>query len=191
MLDRQEGGEAALRPLAPAETLRRVVQRNFARRQPARKILQRLERLVMNRPCYRLTYEDPATAAGLLRARFAKWSDHGAVQRTGARRHAVRSAPSSPDPGAETGPWLRGPTVIERRVDGELFLINGETDSIYHLNALADALWRLAGEAVGEVEMIGLTQAAFPDVAPKRIAKDVKKLLGSLGAKGLLQRRGE
>ena len=81
--------------------------------------------------------------------------------------------------------------MIERRVAGELFLINGETDSIYHLNALADALWRLTGEAVGEAEMIRLTRAAFPDVAAKRIASDVKNLLGSLGVKGLLHRRGE
>jgi len=192
VLDHQEGREAALRPMAPAETLRRVVQRNFARRQPARKILQRLERLVLNRPCYRLTYDDPATAAGLLRARFASWPDHGVGRRIGARPGAARPAPLDRGPGEETpGPWLHGPGVTERRVTGELFLINGETDSIYHLNALADAIWRLAGEAVGEAEMIRLIQAAFPDVAPKRIAGDVKKLLGSLGAKGLLQRREE
>jgi hypothetical protein len=81
--------------------------------------------------------------------------------------------------------------VIERRVAGELFLINGDTDSIYHLNTLADALWRLAGEAVEEAEMVRLIQTAFPDLAPKKIAKDVKKLLGSLSAKGLLVHRGE
>ncbi len=184
VLDRREGQEAALRPMAPAETLRRVIQRNFARRQPARKILQRLERLVMNRPCYRLAYDDPATAAGLLRARFAKWPDRGA-----GRWRTARPAP--PATGAETpGPWSLGTAVIERRVAGELFLINGETDSIYHLNALADALWRLAAEAVGEVEMIRLMQAVFPGIAPKRVAGDVKKLLGSLAAKGLLRRRG-
>jgi hypothetical protein len=191
VLDRGEGREAALMPLAPAEALRRVVQRNFARHQPARNILLRLERLVLNRPCYRLAYDDPATAASLLRARFASWPDHAGRRRTSARRGAAHPAPSGSVPGSETsGPWWRGPTVIERRVAGELFLINGETDSIYHLNPLADALWRLAAEAVEEADMIRLLRAAFPGVAPKRIAGDVKKLLGSLGAKGLLHRRG-
>ncbi len=191
LLDRQEGKEAALEPLARGETLRRVIARNFSRRQPAQRILDRLERIVARTPCYRLAYGDPATAARLLTARFAEWGDP--KRKTRRRAHAISgSAAAGSGPSGDwgrAGGWRRGSAVSERRVGNELFLINGKTDSIYHLNALADGLWGLAGEGAEEADMVDLLSVAFPWVAKNRIAGDVRTLLESLMRRGLLARR--
>ncbi|MDX1483874.1 MAG: PqqD family protein [Alphaproteobacteria bacterium] len=186
VLDHRQGRAAALEPLAAGEMLRRVIARNFARAQPARRILQRLERLVRSRPCYRLGYDDPATAARLLAVRFGSWpEDRPRPPQTG------KAAPAAVRPRrAAAGALKRAPQVIERRVGDDLFLVNVDTDSIFHLNELADALWGLAKAGTEEAEMIALVQAAFPDVPGERIATDVGRLLKSLVGKGLIARGG-
>ncbi|MDH3240269.1 MAG: PqqD family protein [Alphaproteobacteria bacterium] len=191
LLDRREDHAAALEPLARGETLRRVIARNFARRQPARRILDRLQRVVEGTPCYRLAYGDPATAARLLMARFSEWdaARPEARRRAKTRARDVGRGGGPSDAWGRGGAWRLGSAVMERRVDDELFLINGETDSIYHLNALADALWGLAGTGAGEADMVNLLAAAFPSVAKNRIAGDVRALIESLTRRGLLVRR--
>jgi hypothetical protein len=93
-------------------------------------------------------------------------------------------------PGASVaGPWQHPHHVTERRISDNLFLINEDTDSIYHLNGLADALWRLTAEPVTETEMVDLVTAAFPKVGRTRIVDDVATLLNSLMTRGLLRRR--
>jgi hypothetical protein len=187
LLDRQEDKEAALEPLARAETLRRVIARNFARRQPARRILDRLDRIVEKTPCYRLTYGDPAMAARLLATRFAEWDSPKPKRRRGRPPMPASSGPSG-DWGRDGG-WRRSSAVTEHRVERELFLVNAKTDSIYHLNALADSLWGLAGEGVREADMVDLLCTAFPSVAKSRIARDVRTLMERLMRRGLLSRR--
>ena len=192
LLDRRDGAEAALTPLDRGEALRRVIARNFARRVPARRILQRLERLVMTSPCYRLSYDDSETAVGLLRARFddqAGWRERRRKVKTPDVKTIGEEYSRPVVSPAEPGPWRRPGHVIERCVAGELFLINEETDSIYHLNPMAGALWRLTGEPVTEADMIELVAAAFPGEDRARIAKDVAALLKSLMKRGLLARR--
>jgi hypothetical protein len=190
LLDREAGREAALEPLPRGEALRRVIARNFARRQPARRILERLERIVMGTPCYRLAYADPATAARLISARFADRPDDGAKGGRGAPAKTRRRRESAPAArGDAGGPFGPSPGVSQRRIEGELFLVNAETDSIYHLNALAGALWRLAGEGAGEADMIDLIAAAFPGEPRRRIAGDVGGLIRGLIRRGMLARR--
>lgn len=185
VLDHQRGRAAALRPLAPAEMLRRVIARNFARRQPAPRILERLERLVTAVPCYRLDYDDPATAARLLTARFETWGAREDMNRK-SERTATTGEILSWQTVSRSGARRAGPAVIERCVGDELFLVNAHTDSIYHLNSLAAALWRLTNLGLAEDEMITLIQAAFPGVPAARATGDVRALLKSLEAKGLL-----
>ena len=143
--------------------------------------------------CYRLTYDDSETAVNILRARFIDGAEE-LGDRQKPKRPKPAEAEAAPVPLSKTspgplGPWRRRPAVIERRVAGDLFLVNQATDSIYHLNGLADALWRLTAEPVSETEMIKLVAAAFPDAAREQIGRDIGTLVDSLVSKGLLERR--
>lgn len=195
LLDRREGTAAALEPLSRPEALCRVVERNFARRAPARRILRRLERLVAATPCYRLVYGDAGHAACLIMARFAVWPEAQPPEAQPKGRAAI-AAPKSIDPmvapprSRPHGPLRPSPEVFERRVEDALFLVNEETDSIHHLNPMAETIWRLAAQGHSQEDIIDLVAAAFPQLAKGRISRDVGQLVTSLVQRRLLLRRG-
>ncbi len=78
--------------------------------------------------------------------------------------------------------------IAEREIDGEIFLITAENQSLFHLNALASAIWNLLEESLtidGAVEIIS---RAFPDMPGDAISNDVEKLIKRLVANNLAVR---
>lgn len=70
--------------------------------------------------------------------------------------------------------------VTETEVDGELFLVAPDSQEIFHLDAMASAIWRALEQPMSRTELDALFQAAFPDVPAARLKDDVDNALDRL-----------
>ncbi len=86
--------------------------------------------------------------------------------------------------------YERRPGVTEREVGEAAFLVDPTTDSLYHLNATAAALWRLLAEPIDAGEAAEVLKAAFPDAPPDRVETEVAGLFADLAGRGLIRRCG-
>lgn len=76
--------------------------------------------------------------------------------------------------------YRRHRAVREDEVDGILFLIDKEERTIHALDPLGRAIWALLAEPTSTGEIVALVDEAFPLVARRRIAADVRRLLADL-----------
>jgi len=88
------------------------------------------------------------------------------------------------------GAFARSPGVVAREVDDAVFLVQTGDQSMFHLNALGGAVWRLLAHPTTIGEMSGVLATAFPDVAVDRIDADVTKLIRQLDRRRLVARSG-
>ena len=84
--------------------------------------------------------------------------------------------------------YTRNPRITERKVEDEIFLVNPESDELYHLNATGAVLWRLFAEPTSAEDALTILCEAFPDVSRDRIEADVSELIGDLVEHDLLRR---
>ena len=71
-------------------------------------------------------------------------------------------------------------------LDRDVFLVNPDSQGIYHLNAVGTVLWRLLAEPIGVAQAAAILHQAFPDVSGAEIERDVAALLADLAARGLV-----
>ncbi len=71
---------------------------------------------------------------------------------------------------------LRKATVIERKLEDASFLVDEETDSIFHLNLIGSALWQLLSEPQTAAEAATLLCTAFPEMEQRTINQDTIEL---------------
>ncbi len=185
LLNRRESGAADLSPAGGGEVLKQVVLRNFARQVPAETSLDRLHGLVAASACYKLTYANGDDAADLLTERFSDADSTGGDLQPAAEGAGVDPVPPEMPTIAGKHPG-RKPGISERLVDGDLFLVDGAGQTIYHLNPVGAGLWRLMDGSCGADEAIALLQQAFPQVESGVIAHDVAALIADLLNRGLL-----
>ncbi|WP_163338306.1 PqqD family protein [Desulfopila sp. IMCC35008] len=76
--------------------------------------------------------------------------------------------------------------VKERCIDDELLLMDEQAGTIFNLNSIGAAVWRLLEQPKSPVEIIQVLAAAFPGVAKKQVEKDVYELIGKLNDMGLV-----
>jgi len=86
--------------------------------------------------------------------------------------------------------YLRNPIIVESSIDDTVFLVNPETDAIFHLNQVGTAIWQLLTEPINISEAVATVQQAFPGVQPKNIAEDVSKLINEMSDRNLVMCRG-
>lgn len=184
LLDRRDSGSAALTPATDSEVLKQLVLRNFARHVPVTASFDRLHGLVEAASSYRLTYADGDAAADLLMERFADTAAAApARQQVEAAADGAAAQPRTSIGG--THPRRRD-GVKERLVDGDLFLVDGAGETIYHLNAVGAGLWRLMDGSCGVQDAVDLLHKAFPDVERETIQGDVAALTDDLLRRELL-----
>lgn len=80
----------------------------------------------------------------------------------------------------------RKETVTERKIDNASFLVDEETDSIFHLNQLGTVLWQLLSKPQSADQAASLLCAAFPEVDQQTITLDTIRLFQQLVDKGLV-----
>ena len=84
--------------------------------------------------------------------------------------------------------YCRNPDILERQVDGDVFLINDEVGRIHALESMAGGIWRLLDEPLAVHEIVTVFASAFPAFKPKELRRNVNRLMGQLEHNGLTQR---
>ena len=185
ILDRDPDARPGMAPASDSEVLQRVVLQNFARDVDAEDILDRLNALVAEARCFTLTYADGEQAVAMLNEAFDRWPSRPRARRSSRAPAAPAVAVDAPD--RIVGALVRrNPKVAETTVDGEIFLVNPDSQGIYHLNAVGAALWRLLAEPTSIEHAVGLIREGFPDVSGDAIEADVVALMDDLSARGLI-----
>ena len=82
--------------------------------------------------------------------------------------------------------YRRADGATKREIDGEVFLIGAQNQSLFHLNALAAAIWNLLEEPLTIDEMVEIIRRAFPDMPGDAVSSDVGKLIKRLAANNLV-----
>jgi hypothetical protein len=84
------------------------------------------------------------------------------------------------------GSFVRSPGVAERNVDDAVFLVGSDSESVFHLNPLTAAVWRLLAQPESIGEVINLLASAYPDIEIVQIEGDVLTLMKALERRGLV-----
>ncbi len=82
--------------------------------------------------------------------------------------------------------YRRADGIAERKIDDEIFLIGAENQSLFHLNALAAAIWNLLEEPLTIDDAVEIISKAFPEMPADAISSDVGKLIKRLAANDLV-----
>ena len=82
--------------------------------------------------------------------------------------------------------YFRNPKIAQRRVDDSVFLIDPDTDRVFYLDALSTGIWHLLGKPMSMNDASHILQQAFPDTCPKKIAKDLTKLMNEMHRRHLV-----
>ena len=74
-----------------------------------------------------------------------------------------------------TGPvrYKRNSAVSETELDGEIFLVEPETEEVFYLDAMSAGLWRLVAAPQSLGETVEVYHAAFPDADRQAAEIDV------------------
>lgn len=185
VLQRTPGAVARLHQLPPSEAVRHLLAQNMAPVAPdsVDATVDRVLRLSENALCVKLVYSDLEPAVALVRAAFGG----GALPAP-----SVTIYPPLADPPAETAALTQpaAPDAVFRRANGigmrrvrdEVFLWRPTSGEIYHLNAVAGAIWRLLEEPCTGHEIAGLLAEVFSLSDTNAVRADVCQLLGDLAA---------
>jgi len=82
--------------------------------------------------------------------------------------------------------YVRNPKIVERSIDDTAFLIDPDTDIVFYLNPLSTGIWHLLREPISVLDATSIVQQAFPDKPPKKIAKDVSRLINDMSKRNLV-----
>ena len=82
--------------------------------------------------------------------------------------------------------YVRNPKIVERSIDDTVFLINPDTDIVFYLNSLGTGIWQLLREPISVFDAYNIVQQAFPDRPPKKIARDVSRLIHDMSKRNLV-----
>jgi len=81
--------------------------------------------------------------------------------------------------------FQRNSSILQRDVDGEVFLIDDERGKIHVLDPFASGIWRLLEKPVSVNEIVAVFLAAFPDRKPKEIRRHATRIVDGLARDNL------
>ena len=87
-----------------------------------------------------------------------------------------------------TGPvrYQRNPAVSETELDGEIFLVEPESEEVFYLDKMGAGLWRLIAAPQTLEETIAIYHAAFPDADRQTVENDLRAALQNLLERALV-----
>lgn len=187
LLERLEAVETSLEPVSTADILQAAIWQNFSRQMPSANILNVLRCLVQGTEHYRLRYSSASDAADCLASTFSNWQHP--VPLVQLVDHITRYSGASGCNAALEPHQLvsRVVGVFECEADGNSFLASPEGSSIFRLNLLASAIWRLLETPMCSTEAVEIVQNAFADQDSDKVCRDVLELMQSLLDKGFIE----
>lgn len=82
--------------------------------------------------------------------------------------------------------YQRNPAVSETEIDGDIFLVEPETEEVFYLDSMGSGLWRLIAEPHSLEEAASVFAAAFPDAQLSTIEADLSAIIEDLLGRGLV-----
>lgn len=188
LLERSDDEAVRLEPINKAEVLQAAIWQNFSRQLPSVTILNILRSLVEGTEHYRLHYSNAGEAADCLSSAFKTWRLPIPV---------VKPINNVPQPSSRAGRhttieeqdpvMARTVGVFEYQVEDDSFLASPLGASIFRLNLLASAVWRLLETPMRPSELLDIVCLAFPEEDGGRIRRDIMNLLTSLSIEHFIQ----
>ena len=83
----------------------------------------------------------------------------------------------------------RNERIFIQEMDGDLFLASEESGSIYRLNSIGAAVWRILENPCDLETILDLFCAGFPDQRRSELYRDITDLIDQLEHHGLISRK--
>lgn len=187
-LDRKPSGPAHLEWLDPGELTRLMLLQNVAINRDSAEALARAEALIGTRPALRLVYSDLEDAVVILRQAFGQpdllpETLDIVPSRPLIQKSLVREVPV--DPGQV---WQRTDDVQLQTRGSAGFLVRADSPTVWTLDQTALAVWLMLEQPGNAQDMAAAMVEVFPDEPPRRLTRDIARLLAGLLAEGLIQR---
>jgi hypothetical protein len=80
----------------------------------------------------------------------------------------------------EVDGYRRNNTIMERRINGDMVLVDSETNANFHLNRMGEVIWECMHQPVFNAEIIAACRTSFPDAIQEILERDISKLLEHL-----------
>lgn len=191
LLDRRAEGPAGFAPASRPEALQHLLKRNMVRKGSMQDLADRLESVIAGVPCVRLYYSDMEDVAALLMRSFGHWPIDAAGLT--ANQPAPGAPLTQPQPASRSGHFppdtkmVRAKAIAGKAIEDEIFLFDAGGASVYHLNALASAIWRLLETPHSVSEVAALLSELFPETRADTIRADIGALFADLDANGVIE----
>ena len=86
-------------------------------------------------------------------------------------------------------PYGRNDRIIEREVEGDIFLIDDRRGRIHALDQMGGGIWRLLEQPQQLQDIVAVFMAAFPGRKPKELRRMVESFLNQLEQDDLAVRK--
>ena len=80
----------------------------------------------------------------------------------------------------------RNPDIVAREIDDTVFLVGTDNESVFHLNPIGAAIWKLLAEPIAKEDVTQILVEAFPELSTEQVNNDVEKLFHDLKSRGFL-----
>lgn len=82
--------------------------------------------------------------------------------------------------------YLQNSNIDERSIDDTVFLVDPKTDKIFYLNPISTGIWQLLRKPTSVFDATTIVQQAFPEISPKKIAKEVSRFINQMSKRNLV-----
>ncbi|NNJ76118.1 MAG: PqqD family protein [Anderseniella sp.] len=84
--------------------------------------------------------------------------------------------------------YRRNPGILQRELDGEIFLIDNTLGKIHALDPMAGGIWRLLEQPMTIYDIVATFSAAFPDRKTKDLRRHVSRFVNDMQQNNLAMR---
>ena len=84
--------------------------------------------------------------------------------------------------------YCRNPGILQRELDGEIFLIDDTLGKIHALDPMACGIWRLLEQPITIHDIVAIFLAAFPDRKSTELRRQISRFLNDMRQNNLVMR---